>query len=187
MTQHTNNGEMPVAPENMMYKLLSPAELYQHRNEIIEVGTVAFGAHAGVLAPEHAAVLLANLRNQNSWNDLMTVSHCFVAVYGAEIAGMAHFIPSGNPWDIFPAEWCYLRMVSVKPQFQGRGIARKLTEMCLDHARQTGERTVALHTSEFMPGARHIYESLGFTVLHEIPCRFGKRYWLYTLPLHQPV
>jgi uncharacterized protein (DUF1810 family) len=32
-----------------------------------------------------------------------------------------------------------------------------------------------------MDAARHIYESLGFTILKEIPNRFGKRYWLYTL------
>jgi ribosomal protein S18 acetylase RimI-like enzyme len=55
--------------------------------------------------------------------------------------------------------------------------------MCIDKAKQTKEKTIALHTSEFMDAARHIYESLGFKVLHEIAPRLGKKYWLYTLDL----
>jgi len=45
------------------------------------------------------------------------------------------------------------------------------------------EKTIALHTSEFMDAARHIYEGLGFIMVKEIPPRYGKRYWLYRLDL----
>jgi hypothetical protein len=34
-----------------------------------------------------------------------------------------------------------------------------------------------------MHKARHIYESLGFTILREIEPRLGKKYWLYTLDI----
>ncbi|MDX2173612.1 MAG: hypothetical protein SFY56_10845 [Bacteroidota bacterium] len=34
--------------------------------------------------------------------------------------------------------------------------------MCIAHAKQNNEKTIALHTSEFMDAARHIYEGLGF-------------------------
>ena len=96
---------------------------------------------------------------------------------------MAFIIPSENPWDIFKAEWSYIRMVGVNPKYQGQGIAKALTKMCIDHARQTNEKTIALHTSEFMDAARHIYESLGFKILQEIEPRLGKKYWLYTMDL----
>jgi hypothetical protein len=34
-----------------------------------------------------------------------------------------------------------------------------------------------------MDAARHIYESMGFTILQQIPDRLGKKYWLYTMDL----
>jgi ribosomal protein S18 acetylase RimI-like enzyme len=74
-------------------------------------------------------------------------------------------------------------MVGVNPSYAGRGIARQLTETCIKKAKELGEKTVALHTSEFMDAARHLYESIGFRVLKEIPERLGKKYWLYTLDI----
>ena len=82
-------------------------------------------------------------------------------------------------------EWSYIRFVSVDPLFGGQGIGRKLTTMCIDQAKDNGEQTIALHTSEIMTNARRIYESLGFEVLREIDQRLGKRYWLYKLDLNQ--
>ncbi len=84
---------------------------------------------------------------------------------------------------MFKAEWSYIRLVGVDPDYRGKGIAKNLTEMCLEFAKKTKEKIIALHTSEFMDAARHIYESLGFKVLREIEPRLGKRYWLYTLEL----
>ncbi|MDB5249085.1 MAG: hypothetical protein JWQ40_3479 [Segetibacter sp.] len=72
-------------------------------------------------------------------------------------------------------------MVGVHPGYTGQGIAKTLTQTCLEKAKDLNEKTIALHTSELMDAARHIYESPGFTILKEIPNRFGKRYWLYTL------
>jgi ribosomal protein S18 acetylase RimI-like enzyme len=92
-------------------------------------------------------------------------------------------MPGGNPTDVFKSEWCYLRWVGVHPDYEGRGIAKTLTKLCIDHAISTNEQTIALHTSEFMDAARHIYESLGFTIQNEIPTVYGKKYWLYTMKL----
>jgi ribosomal protein S18 acetylase RimI-like enzyme len=74
-------------------------------------------------------------------------------------------------------------MVGVHPHYTGHGIARRLTEKCIEKAKELKEVTIALHTSEFMNAARHLYESMGFKVLREIPNRLGKRYWLYTLDI----
>ena len=97
---------------------------------------------------------------------------------------MAFLFPSGKPSDLFELEWSYIRMLGVDPDFKGKGIGRKLTELCLDRARKNGERTIALHTSEIMHAAQHIYESFGFRKHHEISPRLGLRYWIYTFHLN---
>ena len=96
---------------------------------------------------------------------------------------MAFLVPHGNPTEIYDENWCYIRFVSVDPEFGGKGIGRQLTENCIQIAIDNKEQTIALHTSEMMNTARHIYESLGFKILKEIEPRLGKKYWLYTLDI----
>jgi ribosomal protein S18 acetylase RimI-like enzyme len=124
------------------------------------------------------------LNNDNTYLGLLDLSNCVVCTTESdEIIGMAFLVPSGNPTEIYDKDWCYLRFISVDPAFGGQGIGRKLTESCIQLAKDKGEKTVALHTSEIMEKARHIYESLGFKILKEIDQRFGKRYWLYILDI----
>jgi len=72
----------------------------------------------------------------------------------------------------------------VNPRYGNQGIGKKLTQMCIDHAKKLNEKIIALHTSEFMHAARHIYASLGFTIVKEIEPIFGKKYWLYHLNIN---
>jgi ribosomal protein S18 acetylase RimI-like enzyme len=126
------------------------------------------------------------ISNDKTYTDLIDQSTCIVCVSdNDDIIGMAFLVPNGNPTDIYEKEWSYIRFVSVDPKFSGQGIGRKLTNMCLDLAKQNGEKIIALHTSEIMDKARHIYESLGFRILKEIDQRLGKRYWLYKLDLNE--
>ena len=101
----------------------------------------------------------------------------------SKIVGMAFLVPSGHPTEIFPADWCYVRMVTVSDGYNGKGIGKALMTRCIEEARARGETIIGLHTSEFMNAARHIYEHLGFTVAKELHPRFGKRYWLYQMDL----
>ena len=101
----------------------------------------------------------------------------------SHIVGMAFLVPRGNPTQIFPAAWCYVRMVTVRESHNGQGIGRELMRRCIEEARAQGETTIGLHTSEFMNAARHIYESIGFKVAWELEPRFGKKYWVYQLDL----
>jgi ribosomal protein S18 acetylase RimI-like enzyme len=117
------------------------------------------------------------------WTQLVNNSAIFVCADNDQLIGMAYLVPSGNPTHIYPADWSYIRMVGVHPQYRGKGIAKRLTQMCVDHARQTNERIVGLHTSEKMDDARHIYESIGFKIYKEIDPIYGMRYWLYRLDL----
>jgi ribosomal protein S18 acetylase RimI-like enzyme len=128
--------------------------------------------------------LFNNVSNDQTYLDLLSTSHCFVCENEhKEIVGMAFIVPSGKQHDIFEKEWAVIRFVTVNPSFGGQGIVKRLTKMCIEWAKQNNEKTIALHTSEMMQSARHIYESFGFIILKEIEHRLGKRYWLYTLEI----
>ena len=136
------------------------------------------------LAPENWEKLKGNLANDKTWSELLTNSYSLVCVNEVDkIVGMSFLVPQGNPTELFDKSWCYIRFVTVDQNFAGKGIGRRLTEKCIQYARDSGEKTIALHTSEMMNSARHIYESLGFTILKELEPRLGKKYWLYTLEL----
>lgn len=129
------------------------------------------------------ATLNASMRDTNKLKEVLSNSRAFVGEINGCIVGMAFLVSSGNPTTIYPAEWSYIRMVGVHPDFCGNGIAKRLTCMCIDDARENGEEIIGLHTSEVMDTARHVYESLGFTVYKEIDRIFGVRYWLYKMNL----
>jgi ribosomal protein S18 acetylase RimI-like enzyme len=136
------------------------------------------------LTNENWEKLYTNLNNDNTYSELLDKSECLVCTTDTgEIVGMAFLVPSGNPTEVYDKDWCYIRFVSVDPGFGGQGIGRRLTEHCIELAKEKREKTLALHTSEIMEKARHIYESLGFKILKEIDQRLGKRYWIYTLDI----
>ena len=117
--------------------------------------------------------------------DLFKKAYCLVCENNdAEIIGMAFLVPSGNPTEIYDRSWCSIRLISGHPDYGGKGIGRHLTEKCIEVAKNNNEQTIALHTSEIMNKARHIYESLGFKVFREIEPRLGKKYWLYKLEIN---
>ena len=150
---------------------------------LLALGILAYGQFQQVLTEENWNKMYANLSSEKTYADLIEKSNCFVCLANGEIVGMAYLMPSGNPTKIFQADWSYIRMVGVDPRFEARGIAKKLTQLCMECAIQKKEKIIALHTSEFMDAARHIYESAGFKKAKEIEPLFGKRYWLYKLEL----
>ena len=165
--------------ESYTYRKALPAD----KAALKSLGISSYGMYAGLLETEHWEKLKAFLHDEQKLEALMQISTCFVCVCNQELIGMAYLIPHGNPNELFEAGWAYIRMVGVSPLHMGSGIAQELTQLCIQHAKDGGERIIALHTSEFMDAARHIYEKNGFRVLKEIEPRFGKRYWLYTLNL----
>jgi GNAT superfamily N-acetyltransferase len=155
----------------------------QDTGQLSKLGLCSYGQLKDHLTDEHWEVIRSSMAAEPTFSDLLKLSTCFVCEDNGQIIGMAFYVPSGNPTSIFRDEWCYLRLVGVNPQYGGKGIGRKLTQMCIGLARETHEKTIALHTSDFMDTARHIYESLGFEVLKELPERFGRKYWVYTMDL----
>jgi ribosomal protein S18 acetylase RimI-like enzyme len=163
---------------NLVYRNSTQNDL----EKIKALGLLSYGQHSSVLG-EGWQLMQTNLSNDRTWENLLNTSTGFLCESEGRLIGMAFLVPNGNPNDIYPADVSYIRMVGVHPDFSGRGIAKELTFMCIQHARKINEGTVMLHTSEFMDAARHIYEQMGFKIVKEIPPRFGKKYWLYSLPL----
>ena len=152
--------------------------------ELVELGIVSYSPYATLLSAEHANTLISRLKDEESMRALINQAKCFICIHQSNIVGMAFIVLQGHPWEDFKAEWAYIRMVGVHPDYQGKGIAKKLAQMCITYAKENKERILALHTSEFMDAARHLYESLGFKKHKEIEPRFGKKYWLYLLEIN---
>jgi ribosomal protein S18 acetylase RimI-like enzyme len=153
------------------------------KEQLKQLGIVSYSQYSNILTAENWAKLNDLLHDEDKLSHLLNISKCYVCLDQQEIVGMAYIIPSGNPWDIFKTEWSYIRMVGVNPKYEGKGIAKALIKLCIEHAKKNNEKTIALHTSEFMNAARHLYESLGFKRVKEIEPRLGKKYWLYMLDI----
>jgi ribosomal protein S18 acetylase RimI-like enzyme len=151
------------------------------KEKLQALGLNAYGQYEKTLDKLHWDKMQSFLNSEEVYDELLVKSTCFVCEAANEIVGMAYLMPNGNPTDIFEPGWSYIRMVGVDVNFAGRGIGKALTQMCIDFAKSTHEKCIALHTSEFMDAARHLYESLGFKQVKEIDNRYGKRYWLYQI------
>jgi GNAT superfamily N-acetyltransferase len=147
-----------------------------------ELGLLSYGQHRAVLG-DNWKQMEANLGKENLYEELLTYAHGFVCETENELVGMAFLIPHGHPTEIYPVEYSYIRLVGVHPKYEGKGIGKRLTVMCIDYAKQAGENMVALHTSEFQNAARHIYENLGFKRVKDLGKIYDKHYYLYELPL----
>ena len=153
-------------------------------NGIKKLVLKSWGQFQNELTNENWEKLKTSLSNSKTYTGLLENSYCVICENDKlETIGVSFLVAHGNPTEIYDHNWCYIRFVTVDTDYGGQGIGKQLTEKCIQYAIASNERTIALHTSEIMNKARHIYESLGFKILKEIGPRFGKRYWLYTLDI----
>ena len=54
------------------------------------------------------------------------------------------------------------RLLAVDPATRGQGLGKKLTQACLDLAKETGKKQVVIHSTKAMQVAWGMYEKLGF-------------------------
>jgi ribosomal protein S18 acetylase RimI-like enzyme len=157
---------------------------YKDLSSLKNLAINSWGQFQNELTNDNWEKLKKNLADDKTYLELLDNSYCLVCVNNIdEIIGMSFLVPSGNPTEIYDKSWCYIRFVTVDQNYSGHGIGRQLTQMCIQYAKDNNEQVIALHTSEIMNKARHIYESLGFEILKEIEPRLGKKYWLYKLSL----
>ncbi len=153
------------------------------KESLKQLGILSYNQFSKILSSTDWNTMDRFLNNDDMWHQLVNNSKIFVCEDKGRIIGMAYLVPSGNPTHIYPADWSYIRMVGVNPDYRGKGIAKRLTQMCVDFARQSNEKIVGLHTSEKMDDARHIYVSVGFVIHKEIGPIYGMKYWLYKLEI----
>jgi len=86
----------------------------------------------------------------------------------------------------WPHDWAGIRLLAVHPDYRGRGIGSALMEECVYRCRNNGNNTIALHTTEIMNAARHIYLSMGFRHMPEYDFRPSSEIeiFAYRLDLH---
>jgi len=87
-----------------------------------------------------------------------------VAERQGRIEGAVKFYPDAGQarQGQWPAGAGLIRLLAVAPGSRGRGYGVRLTQACLQRARDQKTPTIFLYTGTFMAAARHIYEKLGF-------------------------
>jgi GNAT superfamily N-acetyltransferase len=105
-----------------------------------------------------------------------------VAAVGSEIHGAVGYVPPGfsNP-KIFPRTWPSMRMLVVPPSRRGMGTGKRLSEACVQHAKDDGATCIGLHTSEIMTVALPMYLRMGFVKDADLPPIAGAPYARYVL------
>jgi ribosomal protein S18 acetylase RimI-like enzyme len=80
----------------------------------------------------------------------------FVALDNGRVVGTCAVLPHG-------VEELELAKLTVAPESRGQGLARRLVERCIAHAREQGVRRLVLVTNSQLQAALRLYESLGFS------------------------
>ena len=145
------------------------------------LGLTSYGRLKKDMTPENWVKMESVLTSDQTFPVLVSDCHSFVCEEDDRLLGMAFLVPSGNPTKIYSEETSYIRMVGVHPDANGKGIAKTLTWLCIEKAKETGEKTIMLHSAEIMYAARHIYEKSGFRKVRLLDSHYGLEYWLYEL------
>lgn len=151
--------------------------------QLRDLALISYSEFSNILTIDNWNKMATNLSDESKIRELINTAKVYVCAHRGQIVGMAYLVPHGNPTNIYPMDWCYIRLLGVHPEYRGLGIAKTLILQCINYAKRNGEKILGLHTSEMMNAARHIYEGLGFKRLKEIDNLFGVKYWLYSLDL----
>ena len=100
---------------------------------------------------------------------------CWIAELGGERVGSVFVVEQSK-------SVAKLRLLILEPRARGRGLGKQLVRECIDFARASGYRKLALWTQSNLAAARAIYGGCGFTLAKREPhAGFGVRltgeYW----------
>ena len=79
----------------------------------------------------------------------------FVALHDGQVVGTCAIFPH-------TPEEREIAKLAVSASFRGQGLARRLVDRCIAHAREQGARRVILLSNSQLRAALHLYESFGF-------------------------
>jgi ribosomal protein S18 acetylase RimI-like enzyme len=163
----------------MIYRMADPNDV----NALRALGMASYGRFKNIMTPENWVKMESVINSDQTFPVLVSDCHSFVCEENSRLLGMAFLVPSGNPTKIYSADTSYIRMVGVHPDADGKGIAQALTSLCIAKAKETGEKTIMLHSAEIMYAARHIYEKAGFKKISLLDEHYGLEYWLYQMDI----
>jgi ribosomal protein S18 acetylase RimI-like enzyme len=95
--------------------------------QLQELHIISYSEFSEKMVAEEREIFVKNLNDEERLSKIIEVSTVFVCEHNDRIVGMAYLVSSGNPTNMYLAEWCYIRMVGVHPDHRGKGIARTLT------------------------------------------------------------
>ena len=127
----------------------------------------AYGEYEGSFPAENWAPYLKDILDLEGRAD---ASELLVAELDGEIVGCVSYFPPGAktsyPSDSFseqwPSDWAAFRLLAVDPWARGSGVGRRVTEVCIEMARERNAPALGLHTTVPMAVARAMYERMGF-------------------------
>jgi GNAT superfamily N-acetyltransferase len=90
-------------------------------------------------------------------------TECFwVAELDGERVGCVFLVRNADDPDA-----AQLRCLLVDPKGRGHGVGRRLVNECIAFAKRAGYKRIMLWTNDILFSARHIYETVGFTLERE--------------------
>ena len=99
----------------------------------------------------------------------MAESDLIVAEVNGKLAGTITLYLGGRNQTVgnWPVGWAGARLLAVGPEYRGKGIGRALMDECIRRCRESGIKTIGLHTASFMEVAKNMYERMGFQCVPE--------------------
>jgi ribosomal protein S18 acetylase RimI-like enzyme len=110
-------------------------------------------------------------------SELSSEGELIVAEDSSGLLGVVLYVPPRQTKEAL------IRTLAVAPKHRRRGVGRRLTQECIDRARQAGAQTIALTTGQMMIVALLMYERMGFIKQSELGKRFGVQHASYVLKL----
>lgn len=128
-------------------------------------GVRAVAEKTGVFTEREVEItreLMVDTIERPAWNNY----RFWIAEAGETIAGFTCVSPIHTTPDRYEIYW-----IAVHPDFHGRGIASRLTELAVDRIRQLGGKKLYVETSTRAPykAARNFYLAAGFKLEGTLP------------------
>src|SRR5215467_2692663 len=147
-------GDQPEAKVPYLLRQHEPGDLgwIVHRQAILYTQEYGWDGTYEALAAEIVAQFIKNYDPKRE--------RCWIAERdGARVGGV--FVAKASE------EVAKLRLLHVEAEARGLSIGKRLVEECVRFARQAGYHKITLWTQSNLHAARHIYEQVGFRVVHQ--------------------
>ncbi len=133
-------------------------------DEVDDVGSVILTAYAQFEAAYPADSWARYYDMVGRMQEHFDAGEVIVAELDGRIIGTVTFYPNGSKsgQGEWPEGWAGVLRLAVLPGHRGLGLGKLLTEECIRRCRVAGISTLALHTTDWMPLAKSMYERMGF-------------------------